>query len=723
MNKRKILWSKNSFLKIAEVFLIAFMITTIACPKEISAAEQDVTKYKFFVVKKDWKSDLTTERPTSVKIQVESIDGSYSEEAVLLASENWEKEFSLPAYKTNGDEIVYSVYEKEEGLAKYSLSNPSTNKIIISEANKNCIIIEDNTKRNVVNPPYDLIQSTNSFYAVPYGNIRIDTNLLLENATKSLSTGFSYSPATAIYYNPWKQSDVSEAVPRILYTGNLNEGDNPINGSIVLTWSDTAKNFVTGETYDVQITVDNIVINAINAAQNKTVSIMSNVNGLLEMDSFVTSFGSLYDNVIGVAADIQIKLVGAPAHSYAQMYVTDLDVGDYASAYRYGKNNNLPTDTDSPEDHVSHGINDPYVESVELKNGIASSVYVVDDTRLVTNTNKARYIDGTGSTDINNIRNSVKFLAEVGDVNNCYKYRWTGSKCETAIITLSTVPSKESYTNTITNESSLYRVQYFFQKNGEYSETPDIPKTPADIPATLVMVKPGTTICVNDNAEKDPTKVDETKTNYVLDTVMTDLTTTQITSSSETKVLNVYFKEAYTVIYHDNVGDIVWDAKDQTNTPLNYGVPTPEFTGELDADNKPARAGYKFLGWSATQNGEIITIPSTVTANADYWAHWEALPNEFVVHYFYEVDGQYPSKDKPDYVSSIRKEYNGETVYTESRVGIVADDLVPNPEKVNYILNDAMNGEWTGTVKADGLILRVYFKRKPSYNPPVTGID
>ena len=721
MSKRKISWNKESFLKIVEVFLIAIMIATTAYPKEISAAEQNVQKYKYFIVKKNWTSDIALQRPTSITIHIESIDGSYSQDAELLASENWEKEFSLPAYKENGSEIVYTVYEKEdEALSKYNLSNPSTNKIVISEANENCIIIEDNSSRNVVTAPYDLIKNTNSFlYDAPYGNIRIDTNLLLENATRVLSTGFSYSTTTPKYGNPWDGSDVGQAVPRILYTGNLNPGNNQINGSIVLTWADKAVNFITGETYDVQITVDNISIFSVTAATNKTVSIMSNVNGLLEMESFVTTFGTLYENVIGVGADIQIKLIGAPSHSYAQMYVTDLDVGDYASGYNYGYTHDLPSGK-TPEDYVSHSINDPYVEAVELKSGIASSVYVTGDTRLVTNTNNTRYVDATGSTDVNNVKNSLKFLAEVGDVTNCYKYRWTGSKCETAIITLSTVPDRDSYTNPITNSSSLYRVQYFFQKNGAYSDTPDIPKTEADIPATLVMVKPGTEICVNNNAEKDPVKVDETKTNYVLDSDMTDLTTTQTTSSSETKILNVYFKEAYTVIYHDNVGDIVWDAKDQTNTPLNYGVNTPIFTGTVDAESKPVRSGYKFLGWSDTPDGDIISIPPTVTANADYWAHWEALPNKYIVHYFYEVDGSYPSQDNPDYVSEVRTDK-----YTDELATITESDKVPNPEKVNYFLNNGMTSEWQKIVAGDGsTILRVYFKKNPDIPKiPVTGVE
>ena len=124
---------------------------------------------------------------------------------------------------------------------------------------------------------------------------------------------------------------------------------------------------------------------------------------------------------------------------------------------------------------------------------------------------------------------------------------------------------------------------------------------------------------------------------------------------------------------------------------------------------------------SLLDNDDVL--PKVDREETHYLAHWKALPNEYIVEYYYEKNGQYPPT--PDDTSDIRTEYEGERVYTDSFVKVENSDLIPNPKMGNYVLNDAMKGGWQGTVKANGLVLKVYFKQKAErlpYEPPVTGI-
>lgn len=700
--------TKRIARKMFGLFLITIMFVTVAFPNSITA-EQNVPKKRYFVVEKKWENDVESERPKSINIHIVGSDG-YTKNDTLTSDGGWKKSYSLPAYDTDNKPITYYVYEDE--LADYIVSNGENNKLTIKS-----IEIEDNSERAVVNSPYTVVDNTDSFNNAPKGNIKIDTDLKLSEAKRELSDGFSYSTETPKYANPFDKNDsqATNVVPRILYTGTLAAGENSISGEIKLTWERKAVDYLTGQEYDVQIIVNKIKIYSEVEASNKTIAIMSNVGGYLEMESFVTAFSTnIYENVVGVGADVEIKVLNAPEKSFTQVYITDLDVGDYASGYNYALTNSIS----DPETCITHKITDGYAEAVELLSGVASDIYVTSDTRLINN-NK-RFLDGTGSVDVNSSRNSLRFVASA----NSYKYRWTGSKCETAIIATnpSTVPSAQDYTNELTNSSAVYLVKTFYMDDkGEYDTS-----KPYSV-SSMRIKKPGQDVTVTDDdktSKQSGYTLDERKDDSIDYTKKWTGTVTEDNTLENPLVLEVYFKKTYTVIYHDNVKEIVWKAADQTNPNLDYGVPTPGY--DTDKETKaiepgdPKRAGYNFLGWSETETGKIITIPEKVTKNADYWAHWEARTDtKYKVEYYYEKDGSYPSA--PNYTSPDR------FGTTDTTVSVTSDDKIPVLE--DYYLNSSMDVKWTGIVAGDGsLILKVYFREKTkpathTYVAPMTGIE
>ena len=699
---------RHLFSTTIALFLVGLMMVSTFLPRTIYGEGEK--KLKFFTVEKVWENDAEDQRPESVSIHVTGSDGS-DETATLSASEGWKKDFSLPAYDAENKEIEYSVYEVATGLENYKLSNDERNPLKISKS----VIIEDNSGRK----PVDTFVVNNSgFENCPKGTIVIDdTSLLLESADRTITGDLHYSKDGYIKYtDPGNKSVTGPAVPRVLYTGDLKNGDNSVNGQIVLTWADKAEDYLTGELYDLRITVSNITINSLVDATDKTIAVMSNIDNYLKMESFVTSFdeGSLIANVVGVSADIKIEVLdnGSPVNGFIQAYITDLDVGDYATCYR-----EHPTYADNPEGNMGsyHKIGNPYVEGVTLLNGVASDIYVASNTRLITNGENSRFIDGAGSVDVNDPRNSLEFLA-----TSTYQFRWSGSKCETAIVfnKTSETPSPEDYTNKITNTSSFYKIEYYYQNNeGKY----DLYKS-----SEVTQHVPDSKVSVTEDDKKPELE------GYVLDEraeYTKDYEGTVTTSHTQTDplVLKVYFKKVYTVIYHDNVGNIVWDHNDQTNPNLDYGVATPGYDTDLKTPDiqpgDPVRAGYTFDGWSTTPEGEIITVPATVTGNADYWAHW--TPNKdtkYKVEWYYEVNGKYP--ETPD-SSEIRE---GET---DTKAVVTNTDKLPL--KSGYQLTADKNAEWEGVINGEGtLVLRIYFKpipKAPVVKPkevvpiPLTGIE
>ena len=737
MSKRKISWSKNSFLKIIGALFAVLMLTTSITPKIVNA-EQTVPYYQYFVVRKEWENDLATERPASVTVNV--IDSTDTTKKVLAtetmtATSDWKCEFTLPAYyEGTKDKISYAVYEEPTNpneLDKYELSNPIDNPLPIEKS----LIIEDNSQRQVVTT-YTL--NNLGFDKVPTGSVFIDSKLDLATAEKTMnSSKFKYYDSFTIFGD---EETITNTQKRIVYTGNLDIGDNPLTGeTIVLKWDSKARDYFTGRRYKVRITVSEIVIHSDAEIKNtdpenpKYVSLLA-YDGDLHLNAYLgPTFDDWPSNIVGVKANVKIEVLDEddkPFNGYTQIFVSDLDQPDYFEMFE--------TDGDKRNWNSYFGVSKNWTESVKLKGGVCSEIYRYTTSVI------GSVLDSDGNiklaaTEYNadDRVTSFKFLVKT---DGSFNYEWAGSNCGTVLVASGTVPPINTFTNYIENVSSFYQARYFFQRdNGEYPTTPD-----ATDPVT--MIKPGNKVSVQVNAKTEATKVDETKTNFVIDTsagrtnLTEEKTVTTSNDQNHPQTLDVYFKQSCVVVYHDNYNDKLWKPEDQTTTESSPGVklalndPTPKYDDGSKGDT-PVNPGYKFLGWSeididewtahGTDKGPIFDPPTVQPEKVskkrtDYLAHWEALPNKYIVHYFYEVDGVYPSQDNPDYVSEIRTDKK-----TDELATITEEDKIPNSEKPNYYLNSGMTSEWTKTVDGNGnTILRVYFKKRvETIKIPVTGIE
>ena len=168
-----------------------------------------------------------------------------------------------------------------------------------------------------------------------------------------------------------------------------------------------------------------------------------------------------------------------------------------------------------------------------------------------------------------------------------------------------------------------YNVEYYYQKEGKYNfEEPDY-KTETPRYATY-----GTTEVEATDADKTPNP--EKGPQYILDpdtTIQTELK--KALNPDGSTVLRVYFKEDLKVTYHDNADKVVFE--DDLKPDLEYGTPTPSFSGSTD------REGYDFLGWSKKPEDKINLLTQEqinnikVTEVADYWAQWE--PWKYTIKY------------------------------------------------------------------------------------------
>ena len=163
------------------------------------------------------------------------------------------------------------------------------------------------------------------------------------------------------------------------------------------------------------------------------------------------------------------------------------------------------------------------------------------------------------------------------------------------------------------------------------------------------------------------------------------------------------------------------------------------YKGTLDSKNKIGSSGKikaKYLDSiildSGMENGQLdwmrpMGYSSGMQQDAPYIIGVEdniikvlyvAEEVDYVVHMYYQTDGQYPDFDKATYVD-IRKGL------TDSVVKVEAEDLVP--VRPGYVLDSsAFGNKYEGTVIAgeEYLILRVYFKQQftVTYEPGTYGV-
>lgn len=159
-------------------------------------------------------------------------------------------------------------------------------------------------------------------------------------------------------------------------------------------------------------------------------------------------------------------------------------------------------------------------------------------------------------------------------------------------------------------KNETYVVEYYYQVNGEYPETPDkIDKTRTELA--------GKTVNTTD------TDVKPEKEGYVYDEKAGNVLTGVVVAEGETgypTTLKVYFKEQFTVIYQPGTQGTFPEKK---TSELDYGVATP-----AEPDTSLHNEGYDFVGWSPE-------VEKTVTKNMTYVAQWK--PWEYTI--IYEPNG------------------------------------------------------------------------------------
>ena len=173
-----------------------------------------------------------------------------------------------------------------------------------------------------------------------------------------------------------------------------------------------------------------------------------------------------------------------------------------------------------------------------------------------------------------------------------------------------------------------YNIEYYYMVDGEYPEVPDDGEERGPVyileedPEThiLSVMNPLPTVSVLDS------DLEPQKDGYALDESM-DMAYELVVKADGTTTLQVYFKQVYEVIYHDNGANYGWtpgDAfEDQSKSDYEY----PEYV--ISFDGTPYREGYTFLGWSTDPNDKsnLYTTEEVTTILArmyhDYWAQWK----------------------------------------------------------------------------------------------------
>ena len=713
---------------------MAIVITVVSVmPLSISADTQTPPQDEYFEISKTWKNDSDANervydvRPSELDVWVVGKTGETEvsrEKFVLTANENWKKTISLPATTEAGEEIVYSAFEVVP--EKYSSSASETAPITIQS-----VLVDDFSKRQEVS---SYVVNKSGFGSVPIGNVSLNANLSMADAEISkfpdekfeyLTEGNTYAPDGNV---------VGSNQPHIIYKDSFKKGSNPVaeGGQFTLTWTDAATNGFTGEKYDLRITISNIVIETLSDMTKGVVILANNKNGELHLQSYVTEFDgtpetkndNVAKNLVGVSAKVKVEVLkkdGTGADGLVQVSVIDLDMPDYIKCYKSGLN----IFTQATDNSVyGVGSDFPYVESVKLESGVASDVYLSGDNSVLTySSDRARYASSYYVSGNDDPRQSIRLLAKA----NGYEYTWTGSNCGTIIIadSPSVAPDPSKYSNVITNVTSAYVVKtiYMNDSNVYDEDDPNLTRLFA-----MEFVAPGSDVSVTDEQKKPELE------NYVLDQEKdADWSgkTTEENGPDSPKLLKIYFKKVYRVIYHDSVDDKVWNKDDQTYLELSYNTDTPGYDTDLKTEGiqtgDPVRSGYDFVGWhdqdepdKILTNDEVLALK--VTKNADYWAHWiPRTDTKYRVEYYYEVNGRYPST--PD--GSVTRQGT-----TDSTVTIIETDK--DPQKPDYFLNADMTLDWKGVVAGDGsLVLKVYFKQKPqpttsvtkTYTIPVTGVE
>ena len=217
------------------------------------------------------------------------------------------------------------------------------------------------------------------------------------------------------------------------------------------------------------------------------------------------------------------------------------------------------------------------------------------------------------------------------------------------------------------NSNTVYKVEFYNQSNGTYSQTP-----------TKTENRTGTTDTTVSITEQDKTA----PAGYAYDTAAANIETGTVAGNGSL-VLKVYYKQQFTVKYKPGTQGTFEETVFEN---LDYGTTTPEYT-----KSKTGKPGYTFAKWSP----EIAT---TVTENIEYIATWSANTDTKykVEHYKQTLTGTYELEETEN--------LTGTTDETATAIAKTYDGFTENETNTSRIP--------TGTIAGDGsLILKLYYDR------------
>ena len=217
------------------------------------------------------------------------------------------------------------------------------------------------------------------------------------------------------------------------------------------------------------------------------------------------------------------------------------------------------------------------------------------------------------------------------------------------------------------NSNTEYKVEFYNQSNGTYSQTP-----------TKTENRTGTTDTTVSITEQDKTA----PAGYAYDTAAANIETGTVAGNGSL-VLKVYYKQQFTVKYKPGTQGTFEETVFEN---LDYGTTTPEYT-----KSKTGKPGYTFAKWSP----EIAT---TVTENIEYIATWSANTDTKykVEHYKQTLTGTYELEETEN--------LTGTTDETATAIAKTYDGFTENETNTSRIP--------TGTIAGDGsLTLKLYYDR------------
>ena len=217
------------------------------------------------------------------------------------------------------------------------------------------------------------------------------------------------------------------------------------------------------------------------------------------------------------------------------------------------------------------------------------------------------------------------------------------------------------------NSNTVYKVEFYNQSNGTYSQTP-----------TKTENRTGTTDTTVSITEQDKTA----PAGYAYDTAAANIETGTVAGNGSL-VLKVYYKQQFTVKYKPGTQGTFEETVFEN---LDYGTTTPEYT-----KSKTGKPGYTFAKWSP----EIAT---TVTENIEYIATWSTNTDTKykVEHYKQTLTGTYELEETEN--------LTGTTDETATAIAKTYDGFTENETNTSRIP--------TGTIAGDGsLTLKLYYDR------------